>query len=221
MQPPGSGRADQVRDAVDGDAAIAPLRVAVNWAGIGIPARSVSHAGHHDFSEFARMLNCRHPLGTFTVLATAAAATASTEPTRTASAASLSTRPRSRRTTARLRTPRRRGCGRAYPFRWTRSLAAPFPGEHDRSRHRRHPDAGHGGRRGEGRSLSLRSVPQGLCSPDEFAKLVTMIADHDGARRRDDPNGRRPADGTAMTSSPVTVEVTDAVAHVRLNRRLV
>ncbi len=61
----------QVRRAVAQAAALAPLRIAVNCAGIGPSARVVGRAGVHDFDLFTRVVRV-NLVGTFTVLALAA-----------------------------------------------------------------------------------------------------------------------------------------------------
>lgn len=71
--------ADDVRAAVVQAAAGAPLRTVVNCAGIGPSARIVGSKGTHDLDLYAKVIRV-NLLGTFTVLATAAAAMAATEP---------------------------------------------------------------------------------------------------------------------------------------------
>ena len=61
----------QVRRAVAEAAAGAPLRIAVNCAGIGPSARIVGRAGVHDLHLFAKVVSV-NLVGTFTVLALAA-----------------------------------------------------------------------------------------------------------------------------------------------------
>ncbi|WP_406027758.1 SDR family NAD(P)-dependent oxidoreductase [Nocardioides sp. NBC_00850] len=61
----------QVRRAVTEAATAAPLRIAVNCAGIGPTARIVGRAGIHDFDLFAKVVSV-NLVGTFTVLALAA-----------------------------------------------------------------------------------------------------------------------------------------------------
>jgi NAD(P)-dependent dehydrogenase (short-subunit alcohol dehydrogenase family) len=61
----------QVRRAVAEAATAAPLRIAVNCAGIGPSARVVGRAGLHDFDLFAKVVSV-NLVGTFTVLALAA-----------------------------------------------------------------------------------------------------------------------------------------------------
>ncbi|NYI79298.1 SDR family NAD(P)-dependent oxidoreductase [Nocardioides panzhihuensis] len=61
----------QVRRAVAEAATAAPLRIAVNCAGIGPSARIVGRAGVHDFDLFAKVVSV-NLVGTFTVLALAA-----------------------------------------------------------------------------------------------------------------------------------------------------
>ena len=63
----------QVRRAVAEAAAVAPLRIAVNCAGIGPSARVVGRAGVHDVDLFAKVVSV-NLVGTFTVLALAAEA---------------------------------------------------------------------------------------------------------------------------------------------------
>jgi NAD(P)-dependent dehydrogenase (short-subunit alcohol dehydrogenase family) len=61
----------QVRNAVAKAATVAPLRIAVNCAGIGPSARVVGRAGVHDLDLFAKVVSV-NLIGTFTVLAMAA-----------------------------------------------------------------------------------------------------------------------------------------------------
>lgn len=56
-----------------------PLRIVVNCAGIGPSARTVGRAGPHDLSLFRKVVEV-NLVGTFTVLALACAAVAQTEP---------------------------------------------------------------------------------------------------------------------------------------------
>ena len=63
--------ATQVRRAVAEAATAAPLRIAVNCAGIGPSARIVGRAGVHDLDLFAKVVSV-NLVGTFTVLAMAA-----------------------------------------------------------------------------------------------------------------------------------------------------
>jgi NAD(P)-dependent dehydrogenase (short-subunit alcohol dehydrogenase family) len=69
----------QVRAAVAHAAEHGPLRVVVNCAGIGTPARILSNAGVHDLARYAKIVEV-NLIGTFTVLAIAAEAIARTEP---------------------------------------------------------------------------------------------------------------------------------------------
>ncbi len=71
--------ADQVRAAVQQAAGAAPLRVVVSCAGIGPSARILGRAGVHDLELFATVLRV-NLVGTFTVMALAAQAIAATEP---------------------------------------------------------------------------------------------------------------------------------------------
>ncbi|MGI6871841.1 SDR family NAD(P)-dependent oxidoreductase [Amycolatopsis sp. 3B14] len=72
--------ADQVQAAVDKAAgAGVPLRIAVNCAGIAPSARVLSRSGRHDVALFRKVLDI-NLTGTFTVLAVAAEAIATTEP---------------------------------------------------------------------------------------------------------------------------------------------
>ncbi|WP_436701812.1 SDR family NAD(P)-dependent oxidoreductase [Nocardioides sp. BYT-33-1] len=56
-----------------------PLRVVVNCAGIGTPARILGKAGIHDLALYAKIVQV-NLIGTFTVLAIAAEAIATTDP---------------------------------------------------------------------------------------------------------------------------------------------
>lgn len=71
--------ADQVRLAVATAAEVAPLRTAVSCAGIGPPGRILSKKGVHDLAAFAKVVQI-NLVGTFTVMALAAEAIAETEP---------------------------------------------------------------------------------------------------------------------------------------------
>lgn len=73
------GNPDDVREAVSRAAAMAPLRTVVNCAGIGPSARIIGNKGTHDLDLYAQVIRV-NLLGTFNVLATAAAAIAATEP---------------------------------------------------------------------------------------------------------------------------------------------
>jgi NAD(P)-dependent dehydrogenase (short-subunit alcohol dehydrogenase family) len=68
-----------VRDAVAAAAATAPLRLAVNCAGIVPSARILSRKGAHDLGLFEAVLRVNLP-GTFNVLRLAAESIATTEP---------------------------------------------------------------------------------------------------------------------------------------------
>jgi NAD(P)-dependent dehydrogenase (short-subunit alcohol dehydrogenase family) len=70
---------DQVQAAVDQAAARGPLRVAVNCAGIGTAARVLGRSGPHDLSTFRKVIEI-NLIGTFTVASRAAAAMARTGP---------------------------------------------------------------------------------------------------------------------------------------------
>lgn len=70
---------DQVAAAVDRAVAVAPLRVAVSCAGIGPSARVLGHKGRHDHGLFDKVVRV-NLLGTFTVLSVAAEAMAANQP---------------------------------------------------------------------------------------------------------------------------------------------
>ena len=70
---------DQVQSAVDTAASAGPpLRIVVNCAGIGPSARTVGRTGPHDLAVFGKVIAI-NLVGTFTVLSIAAAAIAQTE----------------------------------------------------------------------------------------------------------------------------------------------
>ncbi|MEV3965516.1 SDR family NAD(P)-dependent oxidoreductase [Nocardia sp. NPDC050193] len=69
----------RVRAAVAHAAEQGPLRIVVNCAGIGTPARILGKAGVHDLAHYAKIVEV-NLIGTFTVLALAAEAIARTEP---------------------------------------------------------------------------------------------------------------------------------------------
>lgn len=69
----------QVRAAVEEAAATGPLRVAVNCAGIGPSARILGRGGTHDLALFAAVVRV-NLVGTFTVMTLAAEAMARTTP---------------------------------------------------------------------------------------------------------------------------------------------
>jgi NAD(P)-dependent dehydrogenase (short-subunit alcohol dehydrogenase family) len=69
----------QVQAAVEQAGAMAPLRVAVNCAGIGTPGRVVGKGGPLPLEQFARVVQV-NLVGTFNVIRLAAAAMAQTEP---------------------------------------------------------------------------------------------------------------------------------------------
>jgi NAD(P)-dependent dehydrogenase (short-subunit alcohol dehydrogenase family) len=72
--------ADQVQGAVDAAIEMAPLRVLVNCAGIGPPARTVARDGSpHDLSDFAKVISI-NLVGTFNCIRLAAAAMVSNDP---------------------------------------------------------------------------------------------------------------------------------------------
>ena len=71
--------AEQVRAAVATASEIGPLRTAVSCAGIGPPGRILSKRGIHDLDMFAKVVNI-NLVGTFTVMTLAAEAIAQTEP---------------------------------------------------------------------------------------------------------------------------------------------
>jgi NAD(P)-dependent dehydrogenase (short-subunit alcohol dehydrogenase family) len=68
----------QVREAVGQAAALAPLRVAVNCAGIGTAGRILSRTGPHDLEVFKSIVDV-NLVGTFNVLRLAAEAMAGTD----------------------------------------------------------------------------------------------------------------------------------------------
>lgn len=70
---------DEVRRAVATAAEVAPLRVAVNCAGIGPSARILGKNGVHDLALYAKIVQV-NLIGTFNVLALAAEAIAKTAP---------------------------------------------------------------------------------------------------------------------------------------------
>ncbi|MGC9667622.1 SDR family NAD(P)-dependent oxidoreductase [Planosporangium sp. 12N6] len=70
---------DQVRAAVDQAAGLGALRVAVNCAGIATAARVLGRSGPHDIGLFRRVIEV-NLIGSFTVASRAAAAIAQTEP---------------------------------------------------------------------------------------------------------------------------------------------
>jgi NAD(P)-dependent dehydrogenase (short-subunit alcohol dehydrogenase family) len=72
--------ADQVAAAVDEAASVAPLRIAVNCAGIGVAERTIARDGTpHDYGHFLRVIMV-NLVGTFNTLRLAASAMAATEP---------------------------------------------------------------------------------------------------------------------------------------------
>jgi NAD(P)-dependent dehydrogenase (short-subunit alcohol dehydrogenase family) len=71
--------ADQVREAIDRAASAGPLRTVVNCAGIGPSARILGRGGVHDLELYANVVKV-NLIGSFNVLALAAAAIAQTEP---------------------------------------------------------------------------------------------------------------------------------------------
>ncbi|WP_395727634.1 SDR family NAD(P)-dependent oxidoreductase [Nakamurella sp.] len=70
---------DAVQAAVDAAVGAAPLRIAVNCAGLGTAGRILSRSGVHDLALFDRVIRV-NLVGTFNVLRLAAAAIAATEP---------------------------------------------------------------------------------------------------------------------------------------------
>jgi NAD(P)-dependent dehydrogenase (short-subunit alcohol dehydrogenase family) len=71
---------EQVQEAVDTAAELAPLRVLVNCAGIGAPARTIDRNGvPHDLAAFERIIRV-NLIGSFNCLRLAAAAISQTEP---------------------------------------------------------------------------------------------------------------------------------------------
>ena len=71
---------EQVQRAVDAAVEVAPLRVVVNCAGIGPPARTVARDGSpHDLSDFAKVINI-NLIGTFNCIRLAAAAMVTNDP---------------------------------------------------------------------------------------------------------------------------------------------
>ena len=70
---------DAVQEAVDTASGLAPLRVAVNCAGVGTPGRVLSRKGPLDLDQFAFVVKV-NLIGTFNVIRLAAAAMAATEP---------------------------------------------------------------------------------------------------------------------------------------------
>ncbi|MEY1673159.1 SDR family NAD(P)-dependent oxidoreductase [Gordonia sp. ABKF26] len=70
---------EQVAAAVETAASLAPLRIAVNCAGIGDPARTLGRRGPLDLDRFERVISI-NLVGTFNVIRLAAEAIAATEP---------------------------------------------------------------------------------------------------------------------------------------------
>ena len=70
---------DAVQEAIDTAAGLAPLRVAVNCAGVGTPGRVLSRKGPLDLDQFSFVVEV-NLIGTFNVIRLAAAAMAATEP---------------------------------------------------------------------------------------------------------------------------------------------
>lgn len=70
---------DQVSAAVDAAAARGPLRIVVNCAGVGDPARTVGRDGPLELARFARVVEI-NLIGTFNVIRLGAAAISRTEP---------------------------------------------------------------------------------------------------------------------------------------------
>ncbi len=71
---------DEVQAAVDAAMEMAPLRVLVNCAGIGPPARTLNRDGEpHDLSRYEQVIRI-NLMGTFNCIRLAAAAMATTEP---------------------------------------------------------------------------------------------------------------------------------------------
>ncbi|KAF0957249.1 3-hydroxyacyl-CoA dehydrogenase [Rhodococcus sp. T7] len=70
---------DQVEDAVAAATELGPLRVVVNAAGIGDPARTLGRTGPLELDRFTRVLEV-NLIGTFNVIRLAATAMAATEP---------------------------------------------------------------------------------------------------------------------------------------------
>jgi NAD(P)-dependent dehydrogenase (short-subunit alcohol dehydrogenase family) len=70
---------DQVQAAVEAASATGPLRVVVNCAGIGTAGRVLSKKGPHDLGTFSTVIGV-NLIGTFNVMRLAAAAIAETEP---------------------------------------------------------------------------------------------------------------------------------------------
>jgi NAD(P)-dependent dehydrogenase (short-subunit alcohol dehydrogenase family) len=68
-----------VAEAVEAAAEIAPLRVLVNCAGIGLGARTVGRDGPHDLDQFKRVIDV-NLVGTFNVIRLAAATMQRSEP---------------------------------------------------------------------------------------------------------------------------------------------
>jgi len=72
--------ADQVAAAVEEAASVAPLRIAVNCAGIGVAERTIARDGTpHDYDHFVRVIMV-NLVGTFNTLRLAASAISKTDP---------------------------------------------------------------------------------------------------------------------------------------------
>jgi NAD(P)-dependent dehydrogenase (short-subunit alcohol dehydrogenase family) len=175
--------ADQVRVAVNAAASTgAPLRTVVNCAGIGPSKRILGRQGIHDIDLFARVVTI-NLVGTFTVLATAAEAIAATDPdafgqrgviVNTASVAAFDGQ-----------------IGQAaYDYSKVGVVGLTLPAARDLARNGIRvctiapgivdtPMLATVGE--EYRAALAASVPfpQRLCRPEEYAQLVTMIAEHD------------------------------------------
>lgn len=174
--------AEQVRAAVAQAAAELPLRTVVNCAGIAPSRRILGRGGVHDPQLFATVLNV-NLLGTFTVLALASEAIAATEPDGDGQRGVIIN-------TASVAAYEGQIGQVAYAASKAGVVGMTLPAARDLARH---------GIRvctiapgivdtpmlatvsEEFRAGLAASVPfpQRLCRPEEYARLVTMIVEHD------------------------------------------
>jgi NAD(P)-dependent dehydrogenase (short-subunit alcohol dehydrogenase family) len=154
----------------------------VNCAGIAPSMRIVGRKGPHDLDLFAKVLSV-NVAGTFNVMTLAARPWCTTEPAEdgqrgvvvnTASIAAFDGQVGQAAYAA-----SKAGSGRADAAGGARPGLARHPGVHDRAGHRGHADAGHRQRRVPCRAGRGVPFPARLARPDEYARLVAMVVEHD------------------------------------------
>lgn len=173
---------DQVRAAVATAAERKPLRTVVNCAGIGPSMRILGRNGVHDLGLYAKIVQI-NLVGTFTVLAISAEKVAKTEPDENGQRGVIVN-------TASVAAYDGQIGQVAYASSKGGVVGMTLPAARDLAQHGIRvctiapgivdtPMLATVSEEFRSRLAAGIPFPQRLCSPDEYAKLVTMIIDHD------------------------------------------